>query len=410
MSEPSLGAPRVESPFIDSKDLDKGLPEIPYLFDSVGAIITDRNSISEIVATPDEQVPPAVKEFVLAHSTHYPDNTSLISLRNSEYFALTTQMDTHDRKIDVKTVFEELNTITDLCTQMQEIVTVDQETTAEQKLALLCLLDYGKGISLKILDNEFTAARTKVGPDYQPALELAQNYVDAYYTFLLQGSTVEILHLKSNLAAVDAAQLHNPNDKNRTGYADWVREMDNPLLIVFQINRICNELQNGVPCDVILTPFQGASEIGLALKSRIKMLGNLPVPEVIPIKYGGKQARAGTAPDKLFAHGFNPDRQIRGKHVWIVDDNIVTGNTQVRLSQHIESQYAPAEMRASVVQVSDGEIKEDLEPQLKKLLATRAVSATFAAYAVPEDDIELYRFSLPLEPHQFALQERELGR
>ncbi|MDQ3099500.1 MAG: phosphoribosyltransferase [bacterium] len=388
-----------QSQFIDSRELNEGLPQIPYLYDSVGALITDEQSIRAIQEASDSEIPSSVKAFIMEHCTLFPEDEKLIAMRNSNYFSYVTQIGTRDEKINSSEVFDTLGGITNLIDEMSKSISQDKPAE-EQKLALLCLLDHGKGIALKLLDNEFNTAQFKPAENYEPAVFLAQAYVDAYYSLLIDGVAPDSEEVISSYKLLNRQKLHNPSDpeKQKNAYGDWIREMDNPLLIVFQVNRICNEIEKGLQCDVVLTPFQGASEIGFALKARIKMRKKVPVPEIIPIKYGGKQARSGVTPKNLFTKGFDAVSAISRKHVWIVDDNIVTGNTQVMLSKMIAEQYDPADIKASVVQVSDGKIQEDLEPQLKKLLATRAVSATFAEYAVPEENIDIYRFRLPLEP------------
>lgn len=390
-------------PFIDGTNLYKNLPPIPYDFDTTGALIITKEKLLAIINAPEHELPRGSKEFIINYSTVWPENDSKIALRGSEYYKLTTQIDTHDKKISVSTLHKILTRIVSLIVELTVYINKKSQITDNQIIALLCLTDHAKGIILKLLDNEFNIARTKISPNYKQLLTLAQTICTNYYQLLTDRHVPSADQIKKEVEAIKPGLLNNqiePKGRKRQ-FIDWIREMDNPLLILFQVNRICQAIKKGKPCDIVLTPFFGAAELGFALISRMEALTLPRLPFIVPIKFSGQLARLNLPQVDLFELNFDPYTQLKDKHIWILDDNILTGSTQIQLSSLIENKYKPASIHASVVQVSNGKISEDLEPKLKELLATRAVSPLFSPSAIPEEQINLYRFSRPLTSQLF---------
>ena len=132
-------------------------------------------------------------------------------------------------------------------------------------------------------------------------------------------------------------------------FLDLIREMDQPLSIVMQMNYITEMmLKNGVTYDFVISPFYGGAELGFALIAMMDMKGMDNVPRIIPVRFSGEKARGGKTQKEIFPRLLN--HTILGKSLLIIDDNSGTGITIRKLKRHL-SMYSPRNIDLSVVQV-----------------------------------------------------------
>ena len=318
-----------------TEELQTGMPgsDIADVFDITGAqkiTLPDAIAIMNDLAI-HKKVRQAFASFA---SVKTEGNQQVVFLRGRLYYELLSETNGEGVYIHLVEIAKALASFS---------VSGNRKLSDHQRVSLLCLLDHGKAYALRLLNTEIEHGFTHDNGEHILAYtNAAQGLVDNYYRTLLR------LDRKPYHPYVLPVS-HQLTHQEQVAFVDLMREMDQPLPILAQVNYITELMKkSGRKYDYIINPFYGAAELGFALRCMMEIKGLEPLPEIIPVRFSGKNAREERKQSYIFLRQLR--HSIINKSLLAFDDNSGTGITLRKLKEELE-QYSPSVVDIAVVQV-----------------------------------------------------------
>ncbi|NQU78770.1 hypothetical protein HQ545_03285 [Candidatus Woesearchaeota archaeon] len=305
--------------FIKATD-DIGIPKIS---------LSDWNDIRSIIPIPLVQVTEQnalLRDDVLwLRGRNYYLGYQLLDSGDRDDLLLKKK-DLHSRLVES---YENNERLIEELTEMSEIRAV------EAQLPLYSLLDHQKQTTLALLKTVYRSMlkEKEVGEDiFDGLLGLCADTTARFYNFLISGEI--------SGRATYTGVLNETIDCTDIQAGDWWRELDDSAKIALYCLNASQSMDN--PCELIINPFSGATELGFAFKAVGDAIGKELVEDIILLNYskyfaGHTLDTAGEKGNKkirlLLEIGFpsiiREDAYARlcGCEPLIVDDNSTTGST-----------------------------------------------------------------------------------